>query len=249
MAYVIAEPCIGTKDTACVDACPVDCIHPKKDEDGHADADQLFIDPVECIDCGACVPACPVSAIFAQDDLPEKWATSPRRTPPTSAARSCRLPWQPQFAHHAHSVAAECAFVFVGKCAHISAQKMQVQMVAFRRLRAGPSGGVPNFSQGRGKSSVPMPDFSFVFPVHPVQAHPGPGAMHNGKTTLLDLDKIDVVARLQSKLFANMGGESNAAIERDHCGRHVNPLRPIVPPMASVRIKMTVADGDASMRR
>ena len=74
MAYVIAEPCIGTKDTACVDACPVDCIHPKKDEDGHADADQLFIDPVECIDCGACVPACPVSAIFAMDDLPEKWA-------------------------------------------------------------------------------------------------------------------------------------------------------------------------------
>jgi NAD-dependent dihydropyrimidine dehydrogenase PreA subunit len=30
MAYVIAEPCIGTKDTACVDACPADCIHPKK---------------------------------------------------------------------------------------------------------------------------------------------------------------------------------------------------------------------------
>ena len=31
MAYVIAEPCIDVKDTACVDACPVDCIHPKKD--------------------------------------------------------------------------------------------------------------------------------------------------------------------------------------------------------------------------
>src|SRR5512133_454900 len=30
MAYVIAEPCIGVKDSACVDACPVDCIHPKK---------------------------------------------------------------------------------------------------------------------------------------------------------------------------------------------------------------------------
>jgi NAD-dependent dihydropyrimidine dehydrogenase PreA subunit len=75
MAYVIAEPCIGTKDTACVDACPVDCIHPKKDEDGNTEADQLFIDPVECIDCGACVPACPVSAIFALDDLPEKWAS------------------------------------------------------------------------------------------------------------------------------------------------------------------------------
>jgi NAD-dependent dihydropyrimidine dehydrogenase PreA subunit len=35
----------------------------------------LFIDPVECIDCGACVPVCPVSAIFAGDDLPEKWAS------------------------------------------------------------------------------------------------------------------------------------------------------------------------------
>jgi NAD-dependent dihydropyrimidine dehydrogenase PreA subunit len=33
----------------------------------------LYIDPVECIDCGACVPVCPVSAIFALDDLPEKW--------------------------------------------------------------------------------------------------------------------------------------------------------------------------------
>ncbi len=74
MAYVIAEPCIGTKDTACVDACPVDCIHPKKDEnDKHGEVDQLFIDPVECIDCGACVPVCPVSAIYAADDLPEKW--------------------------------------------------------------------------------------------------------------------------------------------------------------------------------
>ena len=30
--------------------------------------------PVECIDCGACVPVCPVSAIFALEDLPEKWA-------------------------------------------------------------------------------------------------------------------------------------------------------------------------------
>jgi NAD-dependent dihydropyrimidine dehydrogenase PreA subunit len=34
---------------------------------------KLYIDPVECIDCGACVPVCPVSAIFALDDLPEKW--------------------------------------------------------------------------------------------------------------------------------------------------------------------------------
>ena len=32
MTYIICEPCVNTKDTACVDACPVDCIHPKKDE-------------------------------------------------------------------------------------------------------------------------------------------------------------------------------------------------------------------------
>ena len=30
MTYIIAEPCIDVKDTACVDVCPVDCIHPTK---------------------------------------------------------------------------------------------------------------------------------------------------------------------------------------------------------------------------
>lgn len=74
MAYIIAEPCIGVKDTACVDACPVDCIHPRKDEADFEPAAQLYIDPQECIDCGACVPVCPVQAIFELDDLPTKWA-------------------------------------------------------------------------------------------------------------------------------------------------------------------------------
>ncbi len=73
MAYVIADPCVTTKDTACVDACPVDCIHPRKDEADFEGAKMLYIDPVECIDCGACVPVCPVSAIFSLDDLPEQW--------------------------------------------------------------------------------------------------------------------------------------------------------------------------------
>lgn len=73
MAYVMAEPCIGVKDTACVDACPVDAIHPRKNEAGFADATQLYIFPDDCICCGACVPVCPVSAIFAEEDLPEKW--------------------------------------------------------------------------------------------------------------------------------------------------------------------------------
>jgi NAD-dependent dihydropyrimidine dehydrogenase PreA subunit len=56
-----------------VEACPVDCIHPRKNEDRFAADPQLYIDPVECIDCGACVPVCPVAAIFALEDLPEKW--------------------------------------------------------------------------------------------------------------------------------------------------------------------------------
>ena len=73
MAYVIAEPCVGTKDTACVDVCPVDCIHPRKDEPEFEAEKMLYISPDECIDCGACVPVCPVTAIFALEDLPEKW--------------------------------------------------------------------------------------------------------------------------------------------------------------------------------
>ena len=70
MAYIICEPCIGTKDSACVDVCPVDCIHPRKDEPEFAAAEQLFIHPDECIDCGACEPECPVSAIFPEEDVP-----------------------------------------------------------------------------------------------------------------------------------------------------------------------------------
>ena len=73
LAYIICEPCIGTKDSACVDVCPVDCIHPRKDEPGFEAAEMLYIHPDECIDCGACVPACPVEAIFALDETPEKW--------------------------------------------------------------------------------------------------------------------------------------------------------------------------------
>lgn len=73
MAYVIAEPCVNVKDTACVAVCPVDCIHPTKEEASFSQVDMLYIDPNECIDCGACVGECPVQAIFAEEDLPDKW--------------------------------------------------------------------------------------------------------------------------------------------------------------------------------
>ena len=83
MAFIIAEPCVSTCDTACVEVCPVDCIHGPDDKTGagaevHLDGfnpegRQLYIDPVECIDCGACEPECPVEAIFEEDAVPEEW--------------------------------------------------------------------------------------------------------------------------------------------------------------------------------
>ena len=68
MAYVIVDTC--TKDNLCVDACPVDCIHPKEDEADHEAATQLWIDPEACIDCGACVPVCPTNSVFILEELP-----------------------------------------------------------------------------------------------------------------------------------------------------------------------------------
>jgi NAD-dependent dihydropyrimidine dehydrogenase PreA subunit len=73
MAYVIAEPCIGTKDNSCVQVCPVDCIHPTEAERGFDRQPMLYIDPDECIDCDACVEACPVDAISPAEGLPEIW--------------------------------------------------------------------------------------------------------------------------------------------------------------------------------
>ena len=69
MAYVITEGC--TKDGACVEACPVDCIHPKKEDQAFEQEEMLHINPGECIDCAACVPVCPVSIIFPADEVPE----------------------------------------------------------------------------------------------------------------------------------------------------------------------------------
>lgn len=73
MAFIIVEGC--TKDEECVQVCPVDCIHPRKDEAAFAESTQLYIDPVNCIDCGACVPVCPASAIYAEADVPENLAS------------------------------------------------------------------------------------------------------------------------------------------------------------------------------
>ncbi|MHB8419772.1 MAG: ferredoxin FdxA [Myxococcales bacterium] len=66
MAYVVAEPCVVCKFTDCVEVCPVDCFY--------EGANFIVIHPDECIDCAACEPVCPANAIFAESDLPERWA-------------------------------------------------------------------------------------------------------------------------------------------------------------------------------
>jgi NAD-dependent dihydropyrimidine dehydrogenase PreA subunit len=53
---------------------PVDCIHPTPNEPDFATAEQLYIDPAECIDCDACVEACPVDALTPEDQVPAEWS-------------------------------------------------------------------------------------------------------------------------------------------------------------------------------
>ena len=70
MTFVVTENCHRCRYTDCVAVCPVDCFH--------GDAEMLYIDPVQCIDCGACVPECPVEAIYEEGLLPEElgsWLT------------------------------------------------------------------------------------------------------------------------------------------------------------------------------
>jgi ferredoxin len=67
VTYVIAEPCVDVKNGACVEVCPVDCIHTTPEDQQH------YIDPDVCIECEQCVLVCPVEAVFLDRDLPEKW--------------------------------------------------------------------------------------------------------------------------------------------------------------------------------
>jgi ferredoxin len=67
MTYVIAEPCVGEKNGACVDVCPAGCIHTTPE------APQNYIDPDVCIECEQCVLVCPVNAVFLDNELPAEW--------------------------------------------------------------------------------------------------------------------------------------------------------------------------------
>ncbi len=94
MPYVIAEPCIDVMDRSCVEECPVDCIY--------VGERKLYINPKECIDCGACEPVCPVEAIsqdrrvdpehaaFVEDNRRFFTEALPGRTEPLGAPGGAR---------------------------------------------------------------------------------------------------------------------------------------------------------------
>jgi NAD-dependent dihydropyrimidine dehydrogenase PreA subunit len=64
MSFVIGAPCIDVMDRSCIQVCPVDCIY----EGGR----KLYINPNECIDCGACESVCPVSAVTSTRVMTEE---------------------------------------------------------------------------------------------------------------------------------------------------------------------------------
>ena len=73
MTWVITGLCVDCLDISCVGVCPVNCIYRYTGTDPKF-PNRLFIDPQECIDCGACEPECPWEAIFKDDAVPEIFA-------------------------------------------------------------------------------------------------------------------------------------------------------------------------------
>ena len=71
MTWVITRLCRDCVDQACVDVCPVECIYEYTGDDKSEFPNQLYIDPEECIDCGACEPECPWEAIPEDEAVPD----------------------------------------------------------------------------------------------------------------------------------------------------------------------------------
>lgn len=62
MAYVITSACVDVKHKSCAAECPVDCIY-----EGER---SMYINPEECVDCGACRLLCEVDAIYPDYEVP-----------------------------------------------------------------------------------------------------------------------------------------------------------------------------------
>ncbi len=73
MPWIGTRLCRDCMDTACVSVCPVDCIYSYAGGDKESFPNQLFINPNECIDCGACEPECPWQTIFEEAAVPEQF--------------------------------------------------------------------------------------------------------------------------------------------------------------------------------
>lgn len=71
MSFVITAPCVG--DFSCVEVCPVDAISPGPEHADFDSAEQMYIDPRTCINCGICVEVCPVLAIYEAAALPARY--------------------------------------------------------------------------------------------------------------------------------------------------------------------------------
>lgn len=73
MSFIISRLCRDCVDTGCASVCPVDCIYAYTGGDRASFPNQLYINPDECIDCGACEPECPWRAIFEEIAMPPKF--------------------------------------------------------------------------------------------------------------------------------------------------------------------------------
>jgi NAD-dependent dihydropyrimidine dehydrogenase PreA subunit len=63
MTFVVTQACVDIQDRSCIQVCPADCIY----EGGR----MMYINPDQCIDCGACEEVCPTTAIRYDADLTE----------------------------------------------------------------------------------------------------------------------------------------------------------------------------------
>jgi len=110
--YVIVDRC--TRDGACVEVCPVACIHTTPD------APQYYIDPEICIECEQCFIVCPVEAIFLDTELPPQWQGAPeinaaffRRNKAAAQPVSADAAWQMIQAAHAYAASVGIAVTTV----------------------------------------------------------------------------------------------------------------------------------------